>query len=205
MKASAVRSRGRMSSYECAPKPMAPASTTTSRPMRTARPRNVRRSRSATAHLLAAAHAVQEDRDERLRDLFGTGAVDVALLEDLPDDHVVDDHAEEGARRERRVERAEGALAATPLDVAGHELAQAPDAALEERRRELVVLEARVEQDAQEGRVGVDARQEAAGEPAEDRAVVARARGLFERGDRIGRGDLLVDDRLVERFLAREV
>src|SRR5215471_19513829 len=70
---------------------------------------------------------------------------------------------------------------------------------------ERVVLETRVEEDAQERRIALDALEEAAGETREDGAVVARARGLLDLGDRARRLDLLVDDRLVERFLAREV
>ena len=68
-----------------------------------------------------------------------------------------------------------------------------------------MTLETGVEQDAQERGIGVAGLEKIPRQAAEDRAVVAGARSRLEALDRVGRGDLLVDDRLVERFLAREV
>src|SRR5262245_16920073 len=115
------------------------ASTTASPPPPGPRPRADPRARDGGLR----AYAVEEDRYEGLGHLLGRVRVRVALPEDLPDDQVVDDHPDEGARREQRVDAAEGALADALLEVARDELAVAADARLLDGARHLVALERR--------------------------------------------------------------
>ena len=107
------------------------------------------------------AHSVQEDRRRRLRaTVLRRLRIEIALTEHLTHDRVVDEQADEEARAEGGIDRPERALPDAALDVAGQELAQAADPLLVERLRQLVAFERGVEEQADEGRIGVHAREQ---------------------------------------------
>ena len=127
------------------------------------------------------------------------------MSEDLAHDQMSEDHAGEGARGEHRIGLAKASLAHAPRDVVGDEGAKAPETHVLERPRHLVAFERRVEQQAEKRRIRLDAPQHRQRETDEHRVVVSGARGRLERREQIRRTDPLIEDRGVDRLLAREV
>ena len=108
---------------------------------------------------------------------------------------------------ERGVDGAEGALPGAALDVAGQELAQPADPLLVEGLRQLVALERRVEEQAEEGRIRARRSRSSARASAlkTARSSPPRRQRFDRRVDRVGRRHPRVEDGGVDRLLAVEV